>query len=224
MNNLADIMHIVDQVIAGAGASPAPARTRPQSKPPINVALFDLAEEIWETIHDWTIDYLHVAKPSLRIPNLTAHQAEAILTGKAIPLNKMTRYADASQLIDDVDDAMKRLKKLIHYDSKTWIPLGNCSSCGSSVSAPLGEPTTQCRECGETIDVEARKLETRKHLEEMNLPRAQAREAVRLYAGKEISDGQLDLWAFRKKITPKVGDQGNLYNVGQLIHAAGVGK
>lgn len=220
MNDLVDTFQILNLRIAGAGNQPTPGRTQPKSKPPLSVDLIDKIDEHRETLDSWAASYLYeYLQPSTRRHPLTPSTMENLFTGRTVPINKLCRYPLAAQLVDECVDAKTRLDQIADPVNTPRIPIGECD-CGTMIYALAGAPTVTCRACGEQIDVDARKLEMRRNISALELPRAEAREAARLYAGVDITGARIDQWVKRGKLTANREQRFNLYNVGTLIELA----
>ena len=216
MNQLADLLHVVTQVKAGAGGRPTPVRTHPTSKPPLSVGILDEASEHEDNLWHYAREYAGWARSGIPLPPiLGALTLQHILDGTIFG-GRLTRYPGAVEMIAETRLSLRSLKRLARWDAQTWIPLGPCPHCENPVWAPLEDAVGQCRDCGEIVDVEARKLDVRRSIEDWWLPRPQAREAVRIYAGKPVSDARLRQWISRGKLEVR----GDTINVGALIHLA----
>lgn len=219
-NNLAELLELATQCVAGAGSTPAPVRTQPRSQPPINLSLLEQVDEWRDLIDEWANAYLSWARPQARLRPGDWRSVQGILTGTTVPLDQMTRYPEAPAMYQALTGAIKALKRLVRWDPTTWIPLGPCPNCEHPVSAAKGEATAKCYGCGSSLDIESRKLELRQNISDLYLTRSAAREAARVYAGLTIPDATLKTWQARGKITPVRSADGLLFNVGQLIEQA----
>lgn len=114
VSNLADIMSIIDQMIAGAGRPNSTTHTQPGSKPPLNIGLLSTIDDDRDTIDIWANNLAQHVNPNLRYRPGDWATIQAILTQYADKCGHWT-YGDTKPgvlCIQRVTAAIARLERI----------------------------------------------------------------------------------------------------------------
>ncbi len=191
----------------------------PDSRPPLNLSTLEDLDPIRDTIDAWAASIAHEYTPGLRYQAGDWRMARQLIRHHQ---DKLRRWQDSPQLIDDLTTNIHALERLVSPQRRSTLSVGDCPSCGNPMRAKPHDAEATCRKCGTTIDLEALRDEARIRTSWKKLPRHQAREAAGDVLGYPIPENTVKSWIRRGKITeyPQPNGRPPLIAVRDLVDLA----